>query len=122
MFHVTAWMILLVQSALVALPPVPVCCLACTGEACSGKAACCEACRETNRQPASRRCVCTAERLPVALRGAVSSAPEPETIVAWLRPYVAEGCAARTVAGKASVRSDDLPDIPLRILFCTWLE
>lgn len=122
MHNVTVWAILLVQSAFAALPPIPVCCLVGGDENCSRKAACCEVCREADGQPEPSPCSCNAERLPVAIRGDRSDAPKSESL-AWLAPRLTTCDTNREErAGTASVRSDDLPDIPVRILFCKWIE
>jgi len=125
MAKLAAWTILSVQIALGTLPSLPACCLATASDAYTFLApspSCCEACRATSNSASPVRCPACGERQPIVAPGSRTKAPQPDAL-AWLAPQSTR-CAAigRTISTTSCPRSDDRPDIPIRILFCTWIE
>jgi hypothetical protein len=118
MFKVITWASLLAQLAVGALPQLPTCCLADlpTNRAISPRGICCDACRGCSKPTESCGCSCYLERQPIANR---DSSPEIEIGLPATpaRLFTQAGEPGRPAA---QTHSGDVPDIPVRILFCTW--
>jgi hypothetical protein len=125
MFNAKVWTIVLAQALVGVLPSIPLCCLGGSMPSGAARPAVCRGgCCEVPQPAPSTKCECTVKPTPAALQGDRDKTSAPQSdLVAWLVPPATFNVAApRRTIGNASVKSDDVPDIPARILFCTWLE
>lgn len=111
--------LLLVQTLVGLVPQVSLRCLTCPAAECSCTAspACCEECRKESA-PATP-CPCVTERQPVATV-VKSETPSTTLLCVWHTPAIPLAANGRQFI--VSTLAQDLPTIPARILFCTWLK
>lgn len=117
-------LLLTVQAVTGLLPQVPWSCLTCHQRCpCLPAAnACCGDCQNT--VPVTPiHCGCNRDRLPTALVSVApwaTAMPDQAATVAYCPGVQPIAAAARWQS--IETRRGDVPDLPARILFCTWLE
>lgn len=113
------FVLLLVQAVVGLVPQVSLRCLTCPAAECSCMAspACCDECRKESAPAAP--CPCVTERQPVATVEK-SETPGTTLLCVWHTAAIPLATVGRQIISTTVTR--DIPKIPARILFCTWLK